>query len=195
MGYLPKVVPFKRSLNWEFGRMKHSWWCQNLLVPQLRFSILPRVEPSGFSRVFSAGPNWLQFGEMKETLVGFLRWPSTLPYHLSCFVQCPLCWLRIHCVGATKLATDTWPTQDLRPLKMSPCLDVASSASVLSPTSCLTTDMNYDFSSHILISKYSLLPCSFYFYPSSLLDLPGSWPGHGLWLATHPADFLLLPIQ
>lgn len=84
----------------------------------------------------SAGPNWLRFGEMKETLVEPSGDPQPFPTTCPALFSALFYWLDIHCVGATRfLATDTWPTQDLRPSKkMSPCLDVASSASVLSPT-------------------------------------------------------------
>lgn len=178
--------------------MKHSRWCQNLLVPQLRFSILPQSRTKWLLLASSAGPNWLQFGEMKETLVEPSGDPQPFPTTCPALFSALFYWLDIHCVGATSfLATDTWPTQDLRPSKnesMPWCCQFC--LCTLSNPPCLTTDMNYDFSSHIPgfpSIPYSPVPSIFILH--LLLDLPEAGLGMVCDLPPIQLDFLLLPIQ
>ena len=146
----------------------------------------------------SAGPTWLQFGEIKETLFGPSGDPQPFPTTCPALFSALLHWLDIHCVRATSfLAIDTWPTQDLRPSKnesMPWCCQFCLWTLYNPPLP--TTDMNYDFSSHIPVFPsipYSLLPSPFILH--LLLALPEAGLGVVCDIPPFQLDFLLLPIQ
>lgn len=85
--------------------------------------------------VSSAGPTWLWFGEIKETLVepsGDLQ--PFLPPVLFCSVPSYIDWIFVVLEQRVSLPLIPGPPRISGLLKMSPCLDVASSASELSLT-------------------------------------------------------------
>lgn len=150
----------------------------------------PQSEPSGFSCKLCR-TKLASVLEMKA-LVEPSGDPQPFPTTCPAFVQCPLlltgyslCWSH-----GFSLPLMPGPPQDLRPSKAGPCLDVASSASVLNP-SLSTTDMNYDFSSHIpVVSKHSYSPCSFSFIPTTSLVGPPTEAGLGMVCDLPPSSWI-----